>query len=100
MTNKEEVYRLAEEELKKANEKYPLFSSQHEAYAVLKEEVEEMMEEAEKCKEHLQDMWRATRADYGCDYSIKQLRGRALYTVQEGIQVIAMCDKALQSMCK
>ena len=100
MTHRDEINRLVEAELKEANKKYPLFSSQHEAYAVLKEEVEEMVEEAEKCKEHLQDIWRSTRNDFECDYSIKNLRGRALYTVQEGIQVIAMCDKAMTSLEK
>ncbi len=98
MTNRNEINRLAEIELKEANDTYPLFHSQHEAYAVLKEEVEEMCEEAEKCQEHLKDIWRSTRGDFGCDYLLQQLRGRAVYVVQEAIQVIAMCDKALQSL--
>lgn len=97
MTSRDEINRLAEIELQEANKKYPLFHSQHEAYAVLKEEVEEMMEEADRCHTELEKMWTNTREDFGCTYIIQQLRGHALYCVQEAIQVIAMCDKTLQS---
>lgn len=44
---KQKIYELTETELKAANEKFPLFASSHEAYAVIFEEFDEAREELE-----------------------------------------------------
>ena len=44
---KRDLYGLIDKELEAANQKFPLFNSTHEAFAVILEEAEEAKEEAE-----------------------------------------------------
>ena len=45
---KRDLYGLIDKELEAANQKFPLFNSTHEAFAVILEEAEEAKEEAGK----------------------------------------------------
>ena len=54
---KENVMKEIQQELKRANEKFPLFNGPHESYAVILEEVEETGEALEAAKESLAVLW-------------------------------------------
>lgn len=98
MTDKKIIHSLIKEELAEANKMHPLFSSQHEAWAVIREEVEELHEEIIACKGLQEEMWHRIRNDWGTEDILKQLYAHAIYATQEAIQVAAMAQKALDSM--
>lgn len=97
MIDKRIIEELAIEELVDANTKHPpTFNSMHEAYAVIKEEVEEMQEDMKYIESNLELLWRSVKADDDGTHSLMRMKKLAITAVQEGIQVIAMCDKALR----
>lgn len=98
MIRRDVIEQLAAEELVEANKKHkPKFNSPHEAYAVLKEEVEEMQLEVEMVDERLSMLWQCVKCDndIATEKNLKYIKAYATRAVQEAIQVIAMCDKAL-----
>lgn len=97
------IEKLINEELQNANKKFPLFSSWHEAYAVILEEVEEADEETNvMCTLYLDRLWRDIRAKASSEADriedIGIVRGHAVRAIEELIQVAAMCDKAAMSL--
>lgn len=100
MTDNKIIHNLIEEELAEANKQHPLFADAHHAYAVIKEEVEELHEEVVACEGLLGDMWHRIREDMGAEDILRQLKGHAIYAAQEAIQVAAMAQKALDSLYK
>ena len=97
MIAREKIYELIADELKDANEKYPLFHSPHEAYAVLKEEVDELDHELEKIKNLTESLWVAVKCDRNIENYADRIYAYAVMTVQEAIQVAAMTEKIKQS---
>lgn len=97
MTDNRIIHGLIETELAEANKQHPLFADSHHAYAVIKEEVEELHEELVACEGLLSDMWHRIREDMGTECTLWQLQAHAIYAVQEAIQIAAMCQKALDS---
>lgn len=98
MTDRNSILKLIDEELIKANAEYPKFHSYHEAYAVIKEELEEAAYEMEKCKENLETAWLNIKRDMNCTNNMIALRTRSINLIQEAIQVAAMCDKTFDSL--
>ena len=99
MISKDIIEQLAAEELVDANTKHdPKFNSPHEAYAVIKEELEEMQLEVELIGDRLNMMWDCVKNDNDTmtERNLEYMKAYAVKAVQEGIQVIAMCDKALK----
>ena len=99
MISKDIIESLAAEELVDANTKHePRFNSPHEAYAVIKEELEEMQFEVNLCEGHFAEMWKSVKTDEDTytKLQLKALKKRAIFAAQEAIQVVAMCDKALK----
>jgi hypothetical protein len=99
------IEKLIDEELQNANKKFPLFSSWHEAYAVILEEVEEADEETNvMCTLYLDRLWQDIRAKASSEADrfedIGIVRGHAVRAIEELIQVAAMCDKAAMSLGK
>ena len=99
------IEKLIDKELQNANKKFPLFSSWHEAYAVILEEVEEANEETNvMCTLYLDRLWQdiRTKASSEADRfeDIGIVRGHAVRAIEELIQVAAMCDKAAMSLGK
>lgn len=94
-----EIDRLADEELERANKVYPLFASDHEGYAVIQEEIDEVIEQNEAAMDCKDLMWEAIKADYpeGVKNQVKEMRNHLAYSAAELIQVIAMCDKFVKS---
>lgn len=95
MTELSKIQALVDEELKEANEKYPLFHSYHEAYAVILEELEETEENVKAMGYCIQAMWDYVKRDKKPRKSVENLKKFALNTAAEAIQVAAMCDKVL-----
>lgn len=89
---------LVRDELNAANLKFPLFSSPHEGYAVIKEEVEEAMEDANEVVENLEVLWSIIRENEAEMEAIDYIKDYAMYAVAEFVQVVAMCEKYKQSL--
>lgn len=96
------IEKLINDELRAANKKFPLFSSWHEAYAVILEEVEEASEETITIQHGLDTLWldvRSKRVSEANKFkTIGEIRGLATRAIKELIQVAAMCDKAVISL--
>lgn len=97
MTELSKIQALADEELKEANEKYPLFHSYHEAYAVTLEELEETEENMKAMRYWLETIWQCIRKNSDIKQYVEVLKECALNTAAEAIQVAAMCDKFLMT---
>ena len=96
---KNQIETLAKEELERANKKFPLFHSDHECLGVLEEEIIEADYE-----------WRCVNSDF-VDFklnvfhdmeidkiiNIENLKIHAIKACAEMIQVIAMCEKFIDS---
>ncbi len=92
---KDKLIALVGEELEAANAIYPPFSSMHEGYAVMLEEVEEVENELEVLKNGLKNLWSFTKWDdvaLGCE-SAEGAERRAVNLAAEAIQVAAMARK-------
>lgn len=70
---KQKIYELTETELKAANEKFPLFASSHEAYAVIFEEFDEAREELEMVEYSLDKFWTEVKENESLEVKNKRL---------------------------
>lgn len=95
MTELSKIQELADEELKEANKKYPLFHSDHEAYAVILEEFEECSEEVSSMSLWIAKMWEKIRDNDEIYSTMTEIKYHALHAAAEAIQVAAMCDKVV-----
>lgn len=89
-----------QEELKRANEKFPLFHSDHEGLAVLEEEVTEANDEMKILESYFSSFKDAIFSDMNDDILMRYLdymRHNALNSACELIQVAAMADKFILS---
>lgn len=96
-----EIEILAREELESANEKFPLFYSSHEGYAVILEEAEELAEESNEIEKIMNSWWSYIRRDEDVAVQKKRvdrIRSHAVNAAMEAIQVISMCDKFKTSL--
>ena len=84
---------LVFKELNEANKRFPLFSSPHHGYAVIKEEIEEVMDGMNMMLEVFSNAWSGIKKDENVFEQIKAVREIARHIATESIQVAAMCDK-------
>lgn len=92
-----------DEELENAKTWGKDFSSNHEAYAVLKEEVEETSEELDGIKSALNIYWHLIRTNAtkeSMQLCVKDLDNKAFSAIKELIQVIAVCHKTSETIKK
>lgn len=88
-----DVNELVFKELNDANTKYPLFPSAHHGYAVIKEEIEEVMDGMNLLLEVFANAWAGIKKDEPVFEQMKIIREVAKNVAIESIQVAAMCDK-------
>jgi len=95
MDKKTTIEQLVLEEYISANEKFPMFSSSHEAWAVLKEEVEEFVDEVKIVVESDTMLWKAIKLnDIQLQKEVLEVaKKRSLKAFEELIQVMAMIHK-------
>lgn len=92
---KDKLFDLVGEELEAANAIYPPFHSTHEGYAVMREEVEEVIVEMDYVKTGLECLWYYVRTDEmkPIAESVKDIERHAIRLAAEAIQVAAMARK-------
>lgn len=90
------VAKAADREYERCVEEKGRFVDMHQAYAVIKEEVEEADEELDFITSKLDELWRCVRDDYpqGVDLRAQAIHAAAIRLAAEAIQVAAMCKKA------
>jgi len=96
------IEELAGEELKRANEEHPLFSSAHEAHAVIREEVDELKQDVKWLTDNVEGAWEFVKKDNEerTKTHIGQARKAATMAAAEAVQVAAMCMKYFASLEK
>ncbi len=70
------------------------FNSGHEAYAVIKEEYEEAVEEMDKFVDYASEYWEEVKNDRQSNV-LSNMREYAIKAAAELIQTAAMCEKAM-----
>lgn len=93
---KNDIKNLINKELEAANEVNRPFASMHEAYAVIKEEIEEAEDEAEKAARYLDIAWLNIKHDniINAKTCLADVYKAAMNLAVEAVQVAAMCKKA------
>ena len=97
---KQKIYELTETELKAANEKFPLFASSHEAYAVIFEEFDEAREELEMVEYSLDKFWTEVKENESPEVKNKRLTRiyeNAVKLAVKAIQTAAIARKGILS---
>ena len=77
-----------------------LFANWHEAYAVAKEELEEAEDEIIQARHHLNRAWDSIKEDDEVETreEFKLLKESGISAIQELVQLVAMCNKAIESL--
>lgn len=91
----EEVKALFDKELESANKVNEQFSSSHEAYAVVLEEIEEAKECFYNIQTLIEDFWHGTKTN-NFDEKIMatgRLETNTIALIREAVQIGAMCEK-------
>lgn len=96
---KEDVELLVQKELESANKKFPMFHSDHEGYAVLKEEMEEAETDLMNMKDVLSVLWRYIKRNVEVPKKrqAELVKICAMELAIEAIQVAAMAQKFIDS---
>lgn len=94
-----DVEQLVDKELEAANEKFPMFASAHEGYAVMLEECEETAEALALCEDMMKYLWSDVRQDntYNLLNKAANVREYASHVAVEAIQLAAMAQKTIRS---
>lgn len=89
---------LVFKELNSANQQFPLFQSPHEGYGVIKEEIEEVMDDMNVLLEVFANAWSGIKKNEPVFPQMKIAKELAKQVAIEAIQVAAMCDKYSMSL--
>lgn len=74
------------------------YNSSHEAYAVLKEEIEEAEEALEILQDKLEIIWQNTRLNWDSKKDVHEASNAAFSLASEAVQCAAVCQKFLDSV--
>ena len=99
-TIKSDAENLVQKELESANQRFPMFRSDHEGAAVICEEIQEAEYEFECVKDRFQELWRSVKCNMTSEWISKintVIVNRAQNLACEAIQVAAMAQKFIDS---
>ena len=91
-----DVRALVDKELAAANKRFPQFHSQHEGYAVIQEEVDELKEDTNRINGRTACLWDMVRFNNSDEELVSRIYDDAINAACEAIQVAAMCKKFLE----
>lgn len=74
------------------------YHTEHEGYAVLKEEVEEMEEEQTRINQYMRVLWINIKTDDKLSSLLNGIKERAKFLAHEAFQVAAVCQKFLDTV--
>ena len=94
----EDVAKLVENELEAANERFPQFHSEHEGWAVMQEEAEELQEECARLEMAMEQLWHRIRDGIQTAQHVALVGQYAEAAACEAIQVAAMARKYLDML--
>lgn len=97
---KQDVEKLVQKELESANQRFPLFRSDHEGAAVICEEIQEAEYEFECIKDRFQELWRAVKCNMTSEWISEintVIANRAQNLACEAIQIAAMAQKFIDN---
>lgn len=93
------VSQAVENEYKKMCSTYGAkYHSEHEGYAVLKEEIEEMEEEQTRINQFIRVLWLNIKTNDKLNGTLKGIKERAQFLTHEAFQVAAVCQKFLNTL--
>lgn len=96
---KKQVQELVKVELEAANKQFPQFHSQHEGWAVILEEVNELSAETALVEKTANELWehiKSNKPSGVIEYDADWVGRYAINAACEAIQVAAMCNKFLE----
>lgn len=94
---REEIAEIMHKEYSRASEAYgPKFVSEFEAYAVIKEEIEESSEELKHINEIFENFWEEIKKGTVSKEKLEKMRQHAINLACEASQVAAMMHKTLE----
>ena len=96
-TIKSDVEKLVQKELESANQRFPMFRSDHEGAAVILEEIEETKSSLLTVELAFTHLWRKIKKDISDIDLVKGLKFEAISLACEAIQVAAMAQKFINS---
>jgi hypothetical protein len=88
-----DINELVFKELNSANERFPLFTSEHQGYAVIKEEIEEVMDGMNLLLEIFSNAWSGIKKNEPVFEQVRAVKEAAKNVAIEAVQVAAMCEK-------
>lgn len=94
---RKDVESLIRKEIESANKMFPLFSSRHEACAVILEEIQEVEDKLEKVNKTFKSIWNITKNDSYEENEVFRLKNSAVSMAVEAIQVAAMAQKFIDN---
>ena len=95
---KSEVEKLVQKELESANQRFPMFRSDHEGAAVILEEIEEARSEMLDMELQYKSLWQTIKENFINTASYSELIfDDAINLACEAIQVAAMAQKFIDS---
>jgi len=89
---------LANKELEKSYEEFPKFVSPHEGYAVIKEEIEEHLDDTIGINSQFSALWENVKCNESAIDDANKLSILAIHAAAEAIQVAAMAQKYIDSL--
>ena len=82
------IDQLIESELKEVDEKWTNYHSHHEAYAVIKEEVEELGHDLQSIEMWLANYWQKVKGANGYKYEdLRVIKTKAKEAIKEAVQL-------------
>lgn len=94
----EDVKLLVGKELESANERFPQFHSEHEGWAIIAEEAEELREECDSIEMAMEQLWRRIRDGIPTSLQVALVEQYAEAAACEAIQVAAMARKYIDML--